>query len=43
MRLNEMRFRWVNRHPPRLRTVLLLSNLAILALPVAGLWARRLY
>ena len=28
---------------PRLRTVLLLSNLAILALPVAGLWAPRLY
>ncbi len=28
---------------PRLRTVLLLSNLAILALPVAGLWALRLY
>ncbi len=29
--------------PPRLRTVLLLSNLAVLALPVAGLWALRLY
>ena len=25
--------------PPRLRTVLLLSNLAALALPLAGLWA----
>ena len=29
--------------PPRLRTVLLASNLAVLALPVAGLWALRLY
>ena len=29
--------------PPRLRTLLLLSNLAVLALPVAGLWALRLY
>ncbi len=29
--------------PPRLRTVLLLGNLAVLALPVAGLWALRLY
>jgi hypothetical protein len=28
---------------PRLRTILLVSNLAILALPVAGLWALRLY
>ena len=28
---------------PRLRTVLLVSNLAILALPLAGLWALRLY
>src|SRR5258708_6340421 len=38
MRLSRSRFR-----SPRLRTVLLLSNLAILALPVAGLWALRLY
>ena len=29
--------------PPRLRTVLLCSNLAVVALPVAGLWALRLY
>lgn len=28
---------------PRLRTVLLYSNLAVLALPVAGLWGLRLY
>ncbi len=31
------------RHAPRLRTVLLLSNLAVLALPVGGLWALRVY
>ena len=29
--------------PPRLRTVLLLGNLAVLALPLAGLYAMRLY
>ena len=29
--------------PPRLRTVLLASNLAVLALPVGGLWGLRLY
>ena len=29
--------------PPRLRTLLLASNLAVLALPVTGLWALRLY
>jgi signal transduction histidine kinase len=29
--------------PPRLRTLLLVSNLAVLALPLAGLWAMRLY
>lgn len=29
--------------PPRLRTLLLLSNLAVLALPLSGLWALRLY
>ena len=29
--------------PPRLRTLLLLCNLAVLALPLAGLWAMRLY
>lgn len=33
----------MRRQPPRLRTLLLLSNLAVLALPVAGLWAMRLY
>jgi len=38
-----MRVKRFKVHPPRLRTVLLLSNLAILALPVAGLWALRLY
>ncbi len=29
--------------PPRLRTLLLLSNLAVLALPLTALWAMRLY
>ncbi len=38
-----MRVKRFKVHPLRLRTVLLLSNLAILALPVAGLWALRLY
>jgi hypothetical protein len=28
---------------PRLRTLLLLSNLVVLALPLSGLWALRLY
>ena len=28
---------------PRLRTLLLASNLVILALPLSGLWALRLY
>lgn len=31
------------RRPPRLWTLLLLSNLAVLALPLTGLWALRLY
>ncbi len=31
------------RRPPRLWTLLLVSNLAVLALPVTGLWAMRLY
>ena len=31
------------RQPPRLWTLLLASNLAVLALPVTGLWAMRLY
>jgi signal transduction histidine kinase len=31
------------RRPPRLRTLLLLSNMAVLALPFTGLWATRLY
>ena len=35
--------RFGRKRPPRLRTVLLLSNLAVLALPVGGLWVLRLY
>jgi hypothetical protein len=31
------------RRPPRLATLLLLSNMAVLALPISGLWALRLY
>ena len=35
--------RWRRLGPPRLRTLLLLSNLAVLALPLTALWAMRLY
>ncbi len=43
LRVRGLRVRGLRVRPPRLWTLLLASNLAVLALPLTGLWAMRLY